>query len=105
MILKEAHCIHENLKKIDHEARKGYLAQIDPSWSINDSGKLTRNFPFENFKKAIAFVNELAVIAEREQHHPDICIRYNEVSIELSTHDVGGLSVNDFILAAKLDEV
>ncbi len=105
MELKEAHCIHENLQKIDHETRKGYLAQIDPAWKINDSGKLARTFSFENFKKAIAYVNEIAVIAEREQHHPDICIQYNEVNIELSTHDVGGLSVNDFILAAKMDEV
>ena len=105
MQLKEEHCIHENLKRLDEEAISGFMGQIDPAWNISNEGKLSKNFPFENFKKAIAFVNEIAVIAEREQHHPDISINYNQVLIELSTHDVEGLSVNDFIVAAKFDEV
>lgn len=67
--------------------------------------KITRQFKFENFKEAIAFVNKVADLAESEGHHPDIKIVWNKVQLDLFTHAVGGLSENDFIMAAKIDKI
>lgn len=67
--------------------------------------KLRKQFIFKNFKEAISFVNKVAEIAEEEQHHPDIYVFYNKVQLELYTHAVGGLSENDFIMAAKINTV
>ena len=79
------------------------LKQI-PEWTIKD-GHVYRQFKFKDFKEAISFVNKVAEIAEQEQHHPNIKINYNKVSIELYTHAINGLSENDFIVAAKIDEI
>ncbi|OIO31537.1 MAG: 4a-hydroxytetrahydrobiopterin dehydratase [Candidatus Yonathbacteria bacterium CG_4_10_14_3_um_filter_47_65] len=65
---------------------------------------IERKFEFADFALAMKFVNAIADIAEREGHHPDLSISYNKVTITLSTHAIGGLSLNDFILAAKIDE-
>jgi len=77
--------------------------QLKTKWNVIANEKLEHEFQFENFRRAIAFVQEIALIAEKENHHPDICIQYSKVKIELSTHDIGGLSVNDFIMAAKIE--
>jgi len=61
------------------------------------------DFKFKNFKESMTFVNKVAEIAESESHHPDIYIYYSKVKLELSTHAVGGLSINDFIVASKID--
>ena len=74
-----------------------------PGWVLNDSGKqISRDFIFKDFKEAMVFVNKVADIAEGEGHHPDIAISWNKVKLGLSTHAIGGLSTNDFILAAKI---
>jgi 4a-hydroxytetrahydrobiopterin dehydratase len=78
------------------------LAPKIPAWKVVDNKKLSHEFKFKNFKEAIAFVNRVADIAESEGHHPDIYIFYNLVRLELSTHAIGGLSENDFIVAAKI---
>lgn len=75
-----------------------------PSWVLKD-GKLTKRLTFKDFKEAMVFVNTVADVAEANGHHPDLSIFYNKVTIELFTHAIGGLSVNDFILAAKIDTV
>lgn len=74
----------------------------DPSWKIDGAKKLMKEWKFEDFKQSMHFVNAVAKIAEEEGHHPDIWISYNIVRLELSTHAIGGLSENDFILAAKI---
>jgi 4a-hydroxytetrahydrobiopterin dehydratase len=76
-----------------------------PMWKVVDNKQLLREFKFKDFKESMVFVIKVAKIAEEEGHHPDICIFYNLVRIELSTHAVKGLSENDFILAAKIDPV
>ena len=82
-----------------------YLGQIS-EWSVVDNKKITKELVFENFAFAMAFVNGVAEIAETENHHPDILIHdYKNVTITLSTHAIGGLSENDFIVAAKIDEL
>jgi 4a-hydroxytetrahydrobiopterin dehydratase len=73
-----------------------------PDWSI-EHGRLSRDMRLRNFKEALALVNKIGEVAEAENHHPDITIhRWNRVRIELYTHSVEGLSMNDFILAAKI---
>ena len=73
-----------------------------PLWTLR-KGHLFRSFKFRGFKEAMVFVNSLADLAEEEGHHPDICIHYNKVEVELWTHAIKGLSENDFIIAAKAD--
>jgi 4a-hydroxytetrahydrobiopterin dehydratase len=74
-----------------------------PGWALAD-GKLARRYKFRDFAGAMRFVNTIAGIAESEGHHPDICVSWNRVSLELVTHSIGGLSENDFIMAAKISE-
>lgn len=81
------------------------LVRLKNPWTISETGKkIYYKFVFKDFAEAIIFVNKVASIAEAEQHHPDINIRYNEVTVELWTHAIGGLSENDYILAAKIEE-
>ncbi|MGD0733069.1 MAG: 4a-hydroxytetrahydrobiopterin dehydratase [Terracidiphilus sp.] len=75
-----------------------------PNWVV-EGGELVRTFKFETFPEAIAFVNKVAEIAEEANHHPDIDIRYNKVRLALVSHDAGGLTSNDFALAAGADRV
>lgn len=75
-------------------------------WEIAKNYKsIVKDLVFTNFDKAMDFVNVVADLAEFEGHHPDIDIRYNKVKLVLSTHSIGGLSENDFILAAKIDRI
>ncbi len=73
-----------------------------PKWKVK-AGKLRRDFKFKNFLKAMVFVNGMARIAEKEQHHPDFEVHYNKVGVTIWTHAIHGLSENDFILAAKIN--
>lgn len=80
------------------------LDQIDGEWSISDDDReIRRTFKFKNFYHTIAFVNAVAWIANREDHHPDLEVGYNRCLVRFSTHSIGGLSRNDFICAAKID--
>ena len=73
-----------------------------PEWAaVEDGAAISRSFTFEDYHRTMAFVNALAYIAHREDHHPDLGVHYNKVVCRFSTHDVGGLSENDFICAAK----
>ena len=72
---------------------------------VDDAHLLTRHFAFKNFVETMKFVNEVARLAEEEGHHPDLMVSYGGVTVELMTHAIGGLSENDFILAAKIDEI
>ena len=67
--------------------------------------KLERNFKFKDFVEAFSFDTKIALIAEKMNHHPDIKITYNNVDIELTTHDINGISMNDIALARKIDEL
>jgi len=83
------------------------LGGLDGKWRLTDDGRaLTREITFKTFGRAMSFLNRVAEIAEREGHHPDFCLsRWNQVSLSLTTHAIGGLSRNDFVLAAKLQAV
>ncbi len=75
-----------------------------PGWEIDSQSKfIHRTYTFKDFKEAMAFANKVGELAEEEGHHPDLKISWGKVGITLSTHSIGGLSENDFILAAKID--
>ena len=71
-------------------------------WEARD-GKLHQAFDHRDFVAAMAFVDRMATLAEAEGHHPDFCVHYRRVDVSIWTHAIGGLSENDFILAAKID--
>jgi 4a-hydroxytetrahydrobiopterin dehydratase len=72
---------------------------------IDEANLLAKSFRFPDFKHTMVFVNQVAAIAEEEGHHPDMTVTYDAVTIELMTHAIGGLSENDFIVAAKIDKL
>jgi 4a-hydroxytetrahydrobiopterin dehydratase len=83
------------------------LLQSVPSWRITDDGKrIRREWTVKNFMTAIGFFNQVAQVAEADGHHPDLHLAgYRNMAMELWTHAIGGLSENDFILAAKIDQI
>jgi 4a-hydroxytetrahydrobiopterin dehydratase len=88
----------------EEEANK-YLSET-LGWKLADDKKsISRDFEFKDFKESMDFVNHIAGIVNEEGHHPDIYIFYNKVQLALSTHAIGGLSENDFILAAKINHL
>ena len=84
---------------------RAYLSELKTEWKILNNIKIQCEFTFKSFVKAMAFVDRVADVAEMEDHHPDIHIYYNRVVIELWTHAIDGLSENDFIVAAKIEEI
>ena len=94
----------------EEEALKGDVIQVlyrqlKDGWEVLDDMKIRKTFSFDNFTESMAFAQKIADIADKEDHHPDLCIHYTNVEVELSTHKIGGLSENDFILAAKIDNL
>ena len=79
------------------------LLKTLPRWSLKN-GKLHREYQFDDFKNAFAFMSQVADSAEEMQHHPEWFNVYSKVTVDLFTHDVGGLSQKDFSLAKKMDE-
>ena len=74
------------------------------NWSLKNAA-ITREFQFKDFCEAMVFVNKVAAVAEEQRHHPDIFISYKTVRLTLTTLKIGGLSQNDFIMAAKIDQL
>ena len=87
------------------QAQRG-LAQLSGDWRLIEDGKaLWREFAFRDFYRTTSFVNALAHIANLEDHHPDLQVGYNYCRVRYSTHAIGGLSDNDLICAAKIDQI
>ena len=105
MDLTQKHCVpcEAGTPPLDASAVAEQAKQV-PEWNVIDNKKLLREFKFKDFVEAMKFVNAVADIANAEGHHPDIYIFYDLIRLELSTHAIGGLSDNDFILAAKVNE-
>jgi 4a-hydroxytetrahydrobiopterin dehydratase len=82
----------------------GEMLREVPGWRVSeDLVILTKRFRFPDFTGTMVFVNQIAALAEEQGHHPDFCVRYDVLDVQLSTHAIRGLSENDFIMAAKLD--
>ncbi|MEO8806645.1 MAG: 4a-hydroxytetrahydrobiopterin dehydratase [Burkholderiaceae bacterium] len=78
-----------------------HLAQVS-GWQLKD-GSIEKTYAFKNYYETIAFVNALAWICNTEDHHPDLAVSYSRCVVRFNTHSVGGISINDFICAAKTD--
>ncbi len=108
MNLADKHCV--SLKKdaspLSEQEENEQINKVS-GWNLDRKGdhKITQAFDFKDFKKTISFVNDLADIAEREGHHPDLGVHYNKVDVEFSSHAINGLSENDFIMAAKTNQL
>ena len=77
-----------------------------PDWSVQDEARrIERTYPFKNFAQAFAFVHKVAELAEAEGHHPDISFGWGYATVSLQTKKIKGLHENDFIMAAKLDDM
>ena len=81
------------------------MDELPGYWKLKDDQLLEKSFEFPDFKQALDFTNSIGRIAEEQGHHPDIFLTYGEVRVQLSTHSAGGLTENDFILAAKINEL
>ena len=80
------------------------LQQLDPRWLLDQQQKtISYSYAFKNYYQTMAFVNVIAQIAHQQDHHPDLLVSYNRCTVTYSTHSVGGLSINDFICAAKIN--
>lgn len=85
---------------------QGSLEVLPVGWELCDGGQaIGKTFKFQDYYRTMAFVNALAHVAHREDHHPDLGVHYNRVEVRYSTHDVEGLSENDFICAAKTEQL
>jgi 4a-hydroxytetrahydrobiopterin dehydratase len=107
MDLKENKCLpcEAGVKPYAGDEARDMLKNLQ-QWEIDaDTKKIRREFQFKNYYHTMAFVNALAWISHRENHHPDLLVSYNKCIVEYTTHAIDGLSKNDFICAAKVDAV
>lgn len=88
---------------LNAEQISNLMPQLHNGWSVENDVEILRKFKFENFYETMAFVNAIAWIANTENHHPDLEIGYNYCNIRFMTHALNGLTLNDFICAAKID--
>jgi 4a-hydroxytetrahydrobiopterin dehydratase len=86
--------------------RIGEMLREVPGWQVSEElNLLSKRFRFPDFAGTMVFVNQMAALAEEQGHHPDFCVRYDVLDVQLTTHAIHGLSENDFIMAAKLDKL
>jgi len=96
---------HENETALDKNSADALLKNLEDGWALNDEGTmLSRRFEFKGFAKAVYLSNLCVYIADREAHHPDIAFGWGYCQVNLTTHDIGGLSESDFSWAAILDK-
>lgn len=104
--LAEKHCVpcEGGTKPFSSDKSKKYLEEIDHNWTLKDDKELNKTYEFVDFARAMDFMNAVGNIAEAEGHHPDLKLHnFKFVDVKISTHAIGGLSENDFIIAAKID--
>ena len=82
-----------------------YLQQLGADWTLIEEHHIEEEFKFKNFKEALAFTNKVGELAESQGHHPDIFLAWGKVKVTLWTHKIGGLHENDFIMAAKIENL
>lgn len=94
------------MPQLTEEQAKSFLTAT-PEWMLNENAKsIQRTFNCKTFVKAIKLMNDIADVAEAQQHHPDLHLTgYRHLAVELTTHAIGGLSENDFIVAAHIDQL
>ena len=103
--LKSCMPTDETIKPLQSKELTNLLSSLKNKWLINKPGYLYFEYKFKNFIEAIKFVNKVACIAEQESHHPDLLISSTKCGVRILTHKINQLTENDFILAAKIDEI
>ncbi len=88
---------------LNHDEASNMLQQLDPQWQAIDNQAISFSYSFKNYYQTMAFVNVIAQIAHQQNHHPDLLVSYNRCTVTYSTHSIAGLSINDFICAAKIN--
>ena len=105
--LASHHCeaCEQGTPPMDEEQATQLQGELDPAWEREGTKTLRRTLRFEDFKDAFGFATRIALVAEEEGHHPDMEIGWGKVGVALTTHSSGGLTRNDFIMAAKIDRL
>lgn len=106
--LSKKHCVpcEGGVPPLDLAAASSLKNQLNPRWKLVQDGKMVQAaFKFDNYWQTTAFVNAVAWIAHTQDHHPDVSFGYNAATVQYWTHAVNGLTENDFICAAKIDEL
>ncbi len=104
LIAQQCSSLSADDSPLNDEETTTYLKQLEPQWQLNKTDKTINNtYTFKNYYQTLAFVNVIAQIAHQQDHHPDMLVSYNRCTVTYSTHSVGGLSLNDFICAAKIN--
>ena len=104
-MLADDHCqaLAPGTKALTRTEIDALLKEV-PGWSY-DGKVISKTYSFKNYYETMAFVNALAWIAHREDHHPDLAVGYNRCRVEFSTHSIGGISRNDFVCAARIERL
>lgn len=94
----------EPLTVLEQQTAVEYLAQLEPQWRYdNKLQTISHSWSFKNFYQTMAFVNVIAQVAHQQDHHPEVLLSYNRCTVTYRTHSVGGLTIKDFICAAKIN--
>ena len=104
--LTSKHCVpcEGGVAPLSREQSSQLMKQLHGDWQLSDDNKsIKRSFKFKNFYHTMSFVNAVAHVANKEDHHPDLEVGYNYCNVRYNTHAIDGLSENDFICAAKVD--
>lgn len=107
MELSQKHCVpcEGGVFPLARQESEPMMKDI-PQWKLADDAlSISREFTFKNFAESLGFTNKIGVLAEAEGHHPDLSLSWGRVGVQLTTHAIGGLSENDFILAAKINNL
>lgn len=104
--LASKHCVpcRGGVPPLTGEALREFSSQL-PSWKVVEEHHLAKTFVFPDFRSALDFVVRIGEVAEREGHHPDLCLSWGRVDVQIFTHKIKGLTESDFILAAKIDQL
>ena len=106
LLAKRCLACEGGVKPISVEDKKALLKEINSAWAVNDDYTLlSQDFKFKNYYETMAFVNAIAWMAHHENHHPDLEVGYNHCMVKYTTHAMKDLSENDFICAAKIDQL
>ncbi|MBN1362758.1 MAG: 4a-hydroxytetrahydrobiopterin dehydratase [Sedimentisphaerales bacterium] len=103
----ERHCVpcQSGARPLSGDELEQQIDQLGEGWTVIEGKRLQKEFKFDDFRQALDFVNRVGELAEEENHHPNIEFTWGKATITLWTHKIKGLHENDFILAAKIDEL
>ncbi len=103
----ERHCVpcKRGGQRLEGKQLDEHISQLGEGWDVLEGKRLRKEYSFANFKQAWEFVDRVAELAEQENHHPNIELAWGKATITLWTHKIGGLHDNDFIMAAKIDQL